>query len=76
MYTLYINKVPILHKLLNNNIYYLTTNNDPIENNKLLDHITIQYVNDSNNIITSYDNINEYINKYFKLIEGTITLIN
>ena len=45
-------------------------------NNNIEDHTTIQYVDDSNNIITSnnHEGIDEYINKYFKLLEGYYNL--
>ena len=56
---------------MSSKIYNSITGETKIENTKILEHITWQYVDDSNNVITSNDskNISEYINKYFKLIE-------
>ena len=57
-------------------IYNLITGETKIENTKILEHITWQYVDDSNNVITSNasTNISEYISNYFKLIEGYYNL--
>ena len=72
LYTLYINEVPRIHELLNSNIYNLITGENNNINNNIVEHLTIQYVDDSNNIITtnSSDDIEAYINKYFKLVEN------
>ena len=61
---------------MSSDIYNSITGETKIENTKVLEHITWQYVDDSNNVITSNDstNISEYINKYFKLIEGYYNL--
>ena len=61
---------------MSSDIYNSITGETKIENTKILEHITWQYVDDSNNVITSNDstNISEYINKYFKLIEGYYNL--
>ena len=76
LYTLYINEVPLLCNLMNTKIYNKLTNDttDIIPNT--IEHVTIQYVDDSNNIITSNDNVGLelYINKYFKLIESFYNL--
>ena len=76
MYTLYINEVPLISKIINTNLYTLITNDSQIISNNIKDHTTIQYVDDSNNIITSDNSshIQEYINKYFKLLEGYYNL--
>lgn len=76
MYTLYINEVPLISKLMNTKLYILITNNSQMVSNNITDHTTIQYVDDSNNIITSENSkdIKEYINKYFKLLEGYYNL--
>ena len=72
LYTLYINEVPLLSNLMNTKIYTNLTNdtNEVIPNT--IEHVTIQYVDDSNNIITSNDStgLEKYINKYFNLLEA------
>ena len=72
LYTLYINEVTILHKLVHSEIYSKITGS--VSNNIInnIDHSIIQYVDDSNNVISS-DNIQSiqpYMNTYFKLIEA------
>ena len=61
---------------MNTKIYNKLTNDttDIIPNT--IEHVTIQYVDDSNNIITSNDNVGLelYINKYFKLLESFYNL--
>ena len=61
---------------MNTKIYTNLTNdtNEVIPNT--IEHVTIQYVDDSNNIITSNDNVGleMYINKYFKLLESFYNL--
>ena len=76
LYILYINQVPVLHNLLNDNRYICIKNEEPLDEIKVLDHIMIQYVDDSNNLITTDDitHIEQYINKYFRLIEGYYNL--
>ena len=61
---------------LNDNRYICIKNEEPLDEIKVLDHIMIQYVDDSNNLITTDDitHIEQYINKYFRLIEGYYNL--
>merc|ERR1711895_142861 len=75
LYTLYINKVTVLHKLMSADLYGRITQSPPI-NSEIMSHNIIQYVDDTNNIIYG-DNINEiekYTNAYFKLIECFYTI--
>ena len=76
LYTLYINEVPLLSKLIGTEIYRKLTGDSPINSNNISDHTTIQYVDDSNNIITSDSSLGvaEYINKYFRMLESYYNL--
>ena len=71
LYTLYINEVTILHKLVGDDYYQVITDDVVSVVESSLEHFTIQYVDDSNNIITSdtIEGVECYINKYFKLLE-------
>ena len=57
LYTLYINEVPLLCNLMNTEIYNKLTNDTTNIIPNTIEHVTIQYVDDSNNIITSNDNV-------------------
>ena len=61
---------------MNTKIYNKLTNDTQQIIPKTIEHVTIQYVDDSNNIITSNDSngIELYINKYFKLLESFYNL--
>ena len=76
LYTLYINKVPFISKLIGTEIYGKLTGDSPIASTNILDHNTIQYVDDSNNIITSDSSqgVAEYKNKYFRMLESYYNL--
>merc|ERR1712240_711096 len=71
LYTIFVNEVTILHKLMGTDLYACITKESPFRSESI-GHNIIQYVNDSNNII--YGNnpkeIEKYTNSYFKLIEG------
>merc|ERR1712120_29974 len=70
LYTLYINEVTVLHKLMGVDLYGPITQASPYKS-EIMSHNIIQYVDDTNNIIYG-NNINEiekYTNAYFKLIE-------
>ena len=60
---LYSLDVPIIHKLVDNEIFTSITWDQPFKSSNILKHITMQYV------ITSKSSTDEelYINKYFKL---------
>ena len=76
LYILYTNEIPLLHKLINNELYYkLTGDNSTNIYNNIANYV-IQYVDDSSNLISS-DNIEEiskYIDQYFKVLEGFYNL--
>ena len=65
MYTLFINEVPLISKLLDSELYSKITNDSPLVNSNIEEYTTIQYIDDSNNLITSnnHEGISEYINK-------------
>ena len=71
LYTLYTNEIPLLYKLLNNKLYKNITGQNIIKF-KNIEHLTINFVDDSNNIITFNDQnqIKNYIEAYYKLIHN------
>merc|ERR1712177_33999 len=76
LYTIYINEVTVLHKLMGTGIYdRITQEISPIKS-EIIGHNIIQYVDDTNNVI--YGNnaaeIETYSNAYFKLIESFYTI--
>merc|ERR1711895_357441 len=71
LYTLYINEVTVLHKLMGSDLYgQIMRELGPIKSE--IDHEIIQYVDDTNNIIAgkSADEVQNYSNNYFKLIQN------
>ena len=54
LYTLYTNEIPLLYKLINNKLYKSITGQDTIEF-KNIEHLTVKFVDDSNNVITFDD---------------------
>merc|ERR1711895_297674 len=75
LYTIYINKVTVLHKLMGTDLYGRITKASPFKS-AIMSHNIIQYVDDTNNIIygTNIDEIEKYTNAYFKLIECFYTI--
>ena len=53
LYKLYINEVVVLQQLMNDEIYTKLTNDYTVYNNDTIKHEIIQYVDDSNNIIST-----------------------
>lgn len=72
LYTLYINKVIILQKLIDSEVYDIITGESKNDNYDGVDHDIIQYVDDTNNVISTnnLDKLQPYINTYFELIES------
>merc|ERR1712240_813259 len=70
LYTIYINEVTILHKLMGADLYGRITQESPFRS-EIINHNIIQYVDDTNNIIygTNIQEIENYTNAYFKLIK-------
>ena len=57
---------------MNDELYNKLTGENNINNNNTIHHDILQYVDDSNNIISTenIDEIQPYINNYIKLIES------
>ena len=71
LYTLYTNEIPLLYKFMYNDWFYtLTKLNRIIFKN--IEHITINFVDDSTNIISFNDHsqIKNYLTNYYKLIHS------
>merc|ERR1711895_88532 len=76
LYTIYINEVTVLHKLMGTDLYdRIMQEFSPIKS-EIIGHDIIQYVDDTNNVI--YGNnaaeIENYSNAYFKLIKSFYTI--
>merc|ERR1712240_481525 len=71
LYTIYINEVTVLHKLIGSDIYGRITKESPLKS-EIINHDIIQYVDDTNNVIygNNAEEIEKYSNAYFKLIES------
>ena len=54
LYTLYTNEVPLLYKLLDSKLYQKLTGKNLIKF-KNIEHLTVNFVDDSNNVITFVD---------------------
>ena len=54
-YNLYVNEIPDIHKLINHNFFKKITNRSTQFNYKNIQHITYNYIDYSNNIISSND---------------------
>ena len=72
LYTFYINKVTVLQRLINKVLYTKSTGDTNDYNSGSIDHNIVQYVDDTNNIVSSQDsgNIYPFIDMYLKLIEN------
>ena len=71
LYTLYTNEIPLIYKLLNTKLYKNITGEN-INKFKNIEHLTVNFVDDSNNIITFQDQnqIKNYLESYYKLIHN------
>ena len=71
LYTLYTNEIPLLHTLMNNDIYTGLTQHTTTTATKIA-HSTVNFVDDSTNITSSQqkDDITEYTNKFYTLLEA------
>ena len=69
MFNIYCNEVPILHKLINTDIYYKLVSNNTI-NIKNIAHNIINFVDDSTNVISFRDHnkIKPYLENYYNLL--------
>ena len=71
LYTIYTNEIPLLHTLMNKPIFNKLTNM-PQAISKTILHLTINFVDDSTNVISTpnVDEIKDYINKFYSLLEA------
>ena len=71
LYTLYTNKILLLHTLMHNNIYTALTNHQPTTTNNI-SHCTVNFIDNSTNIISTskVEDMQEYINKFYNLLEA------
>ena len=71
MYTLYTNEIPLLYKLLNNK-WYKTITGENIITFKNIQHLTVNFVDDSNSVISFNDQnqLKTYLESYYKLLHN------
>merc|ERR1712177_35322 len=76
LYTIYINEVTVLHKLMGSDLYERITQESLPTKSEIIDHDIIQYVDDTNNVIygNNAEEVENYSNAYFKLIESFYTI--
>ena len=69
LYTLYTNEIPLLYKMLNNK-WYNTITGDSVIKFKNIQHLTVNFVDDSNSVITFNDQnqLKIYLESYYKLL--------
>ena len=70
IYSIYTNEIPDIYKLLHNN-YYTAITGRPIVNFVNTTHLTVNFVDDSSNIIGTkdFDIIKIYLEQYYCLIK-------
>ena len=70
LYTIYTNEIPLLHTLMNNDIFTKLTGL-PLTTSTNIEHNTVNFVDDSTNIIstTNGPEIQDYIDKFYSLLE-------
>lgn len=75
LYTLYTNEIPLQHTLMQNDIFHKLTGLQQITTNTI-NYCTVNFVDDSTNIIstTNSTEIQEYINKFYKLLEAVYNI--
>lgn len=71
LYTIYTNEIPHIHTLMQKQIF-TTLTNLPITTSTNIEHTTINFVDDSTNIISTPQvlEIQDYINKFYSLLEN------
>ena len=75
LYTIYTNEIPLLHTLMNHDIFTnLTGLPKTISTN--IEHNTVNFVDDSTNIISTNNSteIQNYINKFYSLLEAVYNI--
>ena len=73
--TLYTNEIPLIHTLMHNNIFNKLTGLQQTTSTNI-NHCTVNFVDDSTNIIsiTNSTEMQEYINKFSKLLEAVYNI--
>ena len=73
MYNTYCNELPILHRLINSEIYYKLVDNDSLRTNNV-SHEVRNFVDNSTSILgfKDHNKIRIYLEKYYKLLQGYI----
>jgi len=76
LYSLYVNEITLIYKLLKNKINCNMTKDTNIKFNNKIEHITYNFVDDSTSIISfkNADEIKIYLTKYFNLIQSFYTI--
>ena len=75
LYTLYTNEIPLLHTLMNKEIYTKLTQHERTTTTNT-HHTTVNFVDDSINIISTpnTDTIEEYLDKFYKILEAVYNI--
>ena len=70
LYTIYTNEIPKLHTLMNDKIYTTITGKATIDT-KGIEHLTVNFVDDSTNLIISKDTtkLQTYLNNFYILLQ-------
>ena len=71
LYVIYCNEIPLLHNLVGSQLMTKLTDTQYHVDNTNITHNTIQYVDDSTNIISSYNtnHLQIYIDTFFHILE-------
>ena len=70
LYTIYTNKIPMIHTLLNDEIFTTITGNPTIDT-KEIEHLTVNFGDDSTNLIITKDptKLQTYLNNFYILLQ-------
>ena len=73
LYTIYINEITVLSKIMDTEMYKATTNTNQVQTySNFIKHFILNYVDDSSNVVSSRDPkcLQNYINDFFRLLEN------
>merc|ERR1712240_493713 len=70
LYTIYTNEIPMIHTLMNDEIFTKITGKATIDT-KEIEHLTVNFVDDSTNLIISKDTtkLQTYLNNFYILLK-------
>ena len=70
LYTIYTNEIPMIHTLMNDEIFTTITGKATIDT-KEIEHLTVNFVDDSTNLIISKDTtkLQTYLNNFYILLQ-------